>query len=173
MLVASAVPSSRFLERDIIGAAGIGAARTVVELGPGTGGTTRAMLGALPDSGRLLSIELNPDFAALLREETDRRFALFNGSAERLADALAEAGLGAPDVVVSGIPFSTMPREIGRRIAEAVWSELAPGGAFVAYQMRDAVARIATPIMGEPEQAKMSWLNLPPMRVYRWRKPAA
>ena len=46
--VASIIPSSRFLERRIIEMAEIRSARTVVELGAGTGGTTRAVLGALP-----------------------------------------------------------------------------------------------------------------------------
>ena len=39
--VGSIIPSSRFLERRIVRAAGIQRARLVVELGPGTGGTTR------------------------------------------------------------------------------------------------------------------------------------
>ena len=43
-LIGSVIPSSRFLERRIVEAYGIAHSRMVVELGPGTGGTTRAIL---------------------------------------------------------------------------------------------------------------------------------
>ena len=46
---------------------GIAAADVVVELGPGTGGTTRALLRALPQHARLLSIDVNPHFHGLLQ----------------------------------------------------------------------------------------------------------
>ncbi|HEU4430927.1 MAG TPA: methyltransferase, partial [Myxococcota bacterium] len=65
--VASVMPSSRFLERRLVSLAGVRSAQLVVELGPGTGGTTRALLAALPAGARLLCIELDADFAALLR----------------------------------------------------------------------------------------------------------
>ena len=58
--VASIIPSSRFLERRIVDVAGIRAAKTIVGLGPGTGGTTRALLGAMVQHAKLLSIEINP-----------------------------------------------------------------------------------------------------------------
>ena len=45
--VGSIIPSSRFLERRIVRCAELRNASTVVELGPGTGGTTRAVLRAM------------------------------------------------------------------------------------------------------------------------------
>ena len=42
--VGSFVPSSRFLERRIVRCADVQNAKVIVELGPGTGGTTRALL---------------------------------------------------------------------------------------------------------------------------------
>ena len=55
-----------------------------------------------------------------------------------------------------------------RRTLEAVHAALSPGGRFVAYQVRDAVAERARPIFGEPD-SESELLNLPPMRVYTWR----
>ncbi|UCE32011.1 MAG: methyltransferase type 12 [Burkholderiales bacterium] len=170
MEVASVIPSSRFLEQAIVRACNAARADVIVELGPGTGGTTRALLAALPEHGRLLAIELIPDFAAMLGEIEDNRLRVHCGSAEDIGLALEKAGLPAPDVVVSGIPFSTMPHGTGQRIVGAIRAQLAPGGCFVAYQARDAVARLATPAMGPP-RSEMAWLNIPPMRVFRWDKP--
>ncbi|MBM4381904.1 MAG: methyltransferase domain-containing protein [Deltaproteobacteria bacterium] len=165
--VASVVPSSRFLERRLVSLADVKRARLVVELGPGTGGTTRAILAALPADARLLCIELDPDFARLLKRETDPRLIVHEGSAEHLPDILAAHGLSAPDVVISGIPFSVIPAAIGTRIVESIRAVLAPGGCFVAYQVRGAVADRATPLLGEPD-VTLELLNIPPLRVLRW-----
>ena len=90
--VASVVPSSRFLERRLVSLAGIGHAGLVVELGPGTGGTTRALLAALPAHARLLCIELDPDFAARLVREPDPRLGELQAVAGRIAEVPEEVG---------------------------------------------------------------------------------
>ena len=168
--VGSVVPSSPLLEQRLVRQGRIAQARTVVELGPGTGGTTAALLRALSPSARLLAIELDPMFHAHVgRTLRDPRLLLERGSAERLAEFLAERRLPAPDTVVSGIPFSTMPADVGDRIAAAVAQVLRPGGRFVAYQVRPHVARFATPYLGEPAR-EWEWLNVPPMRVFTWVK---
>jgi phosphatidylethanolamine/phosphatidyl-N-methylethanolamine N-methyltransferase len=165
--VASVVPSSRFLERRLVSLAGIERASLVVELGPGTGGTTRALLAALPEDAKLLCIELDPDFAALLKRESDPRLIVHQGSAEQLEEILAAYGLGAPDVVISGIPFSIIPAAVGVRILESIRAALAAGGSFLAYQVRGTVAELAKPLLGEPDTT-LELLNIPPVRVFRW-----
>lgn len=171
-LVGSIIPSSRFLERRLVDVAAITKAKLVVELGPGTGGTTRALLEALPESSKLLAIELDPEFVALLKAEPDPRLIVHQGSAEQIGEALAVNGLPKPDVVISGIPFSTMPVALGNRIVSEVWSCLAPGGRFVAYQFRGRVALLGRKLIGRPK-IEVELLNAPPMRVYHWHKPAA
>ncbi len=170
--VGSIIPSSRFLEQRIVEASDLSAARRVVELGPGTGGTTRTFLQHLGQDARLLSIELSPFFHDLLDEITDPRFINHLGSAEHLADILAMHDMARPDVVISGIPFSKMPQAVGTRVAQAVKDCLADNGRFVAYQFRREVARITDPIMGNHASCKLELRNIPPMRVYSWFKGA-
>jgi phospholipid N-methyltransferase len=170
-LVASVIPSSRFLERRLIEFSALSEARLVVELGPGTGGTTRAIMRTLPKDARLLAIEINPKFTSLLESEADPRLIVYRGSAEHIGHALASHGLPEPDVVVSGIPFSTMPLPLGRRIVGSLWDSLAPGGRFIAYQFRGRVATLGRELLGDP-QVDVELLNVPPMRIYRWDKPA-
>jgi phospholipid N-methyltransferase len=171
-LVGSVIPSSRFLERRIVELSAIDAAHTVVELGPGTGGTTRAILRALPRDSRLCAIEISPQFVSLLRSNSDPRLTVYHGSAEHIQKALDHHGLSNPDVVLSGIPFSTMSFALGQRIIRSVWSSLAPGGQFVAYQFRDRVSVLGREILGAPK-VEVELRNVPPMRVYCWRKPQA
>jgi phospholipid N-methyltransferase len=145
-------------------------AQTVVELGPGTGGTTRALLAAMQPSASLLGIELDADFYSGLRVSIqDPRLILEQDSAERLAEMLETHGLSAPDAIVSGIPFSTMPAEVSQRIAECIARVLRPGGRFVAYQVRAHVADFMTPHLGKPVK-QWEMLNVPPVRVFTWVK---
>ena len=170
--VGSVIPSSRFLERLIVREAALPSAKVAVELGPGTGGTTRALLRALPADATLLCIEVNPKFVEVLRTTIDDpRLVVHQGSAEDLAEIVAEHGLDAPDVVISGIPFSTMPPALGQRIQESIREALAPRGRFVAYQVRDTVAQIGRRVFGRPK-VEAEFRNIPPMRVYRWERSA-
>ena len=167
--VGSVIPSSRYLERRVLERAGVERARTVVELGPGTGGTTRAILRALPHEGRLLCVELNPDFVRVLKTNPDPRLLVHEGGAQDLAEILASYDLPAPETVISGIPFSTMSTALGLSIVETVRGVLAPGGCFVAYQVRGRVGELGREVFG-PARIRLELRNLPPMRVYRWEK---
>lgn len=171
--VGSVMPSSRFLEQRLVREARIKEARTVVELGPGTGGTTMAFLRAMLPAARLLAIELDREFHRLLCASlVDPRLILELGNADRLADLLAAHRLPAPDAIISGIPFSTMPPEVSERIAAAIAQVLRPGGRFVAYQVRAHVADFVTPHLGHPDK-QWEVVNVPPVRVFTWVKPGA
>ena len=170
--VGSIIPSSRFLERRVTRATRAHRAKLVVELGPGTGGTTRALLRAMQPEARLLAIEINPHFVEVLQRWPDKRLIVEQGSALDIGSILASHGLSAPDVIVSGIPFSTMTMPIGRDILRSVYDVLEPGGAFVAYQVRDRVHTLGREVFGRA-RVQTELLNVPPMRIYRWEKYAA
>jgi phospholipid N-methyltransferase len=168
--VGSVIPSSHRLEQRLVRNARLHDARTLVELGPGTGGTTRAFLRALAPNARLLAIELDPGFHARLAGTVhDARFSLQLGSAEQIEAFLQARRLPRPDAVISGIPFSTMPTEVSERIAQAIGRVLVPGGRFVAYQVRAHVAGFLTPHLGAPDK-QWELINIPPVRVFTWVK---
>jgi phospholipid N-methyltransferase len=167
--IGSIIPSSRFLEQRILGASAIASATTVVELGSGTGGTTRAILDAMAKDARLLSIEINPHFHSMVSCIEDERLIAHLGSACELKKIMSKYGLEAPEVVISGIPFSTMKDSEGSQVIEAISSQLAPSGRFVAYQVSKQVATLCRPYLGQ-ERMAMELLNIPPMRVYQWEK---
>lgn len=170
--IGSIIPSSRFLEQRVIAAAEIPTAEVVVELGPGTGGMTQALLRALPSNAKLLSIEINPHFHALVSGIDDPRLIPHLGSACDIEEIAARYRLAAPNAIVSGIPFSTMSRSLGSQILERVSSFLAPQGRFVAYQFSSRVATLCQPFLGSAQTA-MELLNIPPMRIFRWEKDCA
>jgi phospholipid N-methyltransferase len=147
----------------------VGSAQVVVELGPGTGVLTREILRRMPDSARLVAVEINPLFVRVLqRTLPDPRLSVFQGSASDLERALEKAGVELADVVISGVPFSMMGRAEGYRTLQAAKRILGPGGRLVAYQFRSHVRRLAEPLFGPAETHRGLW-NLPPMRIYVWR----
>lgn len=168
--VGSVVPSSRFVIRRVVKCGEVSRSPVVIELGPGTGVLTREILQHMPRDGKLIAIELLPDFCDLLGATCrDPRLLIYQGSSVDLEKALVEAGESQADLVVSGVPFSTMERGEGRRTLEAARRVLAPNGRFVAYQFRDAVRRMAEPVFGPPETRSGFW-NIPPMRIYTFRR---
>lgn len=166
----SVIPSSGYLKRRIISNADLSQARTIVELGPGNGGTTRAILAAMSDQARLLSIELNEGLYQLAARIQDQRYIAHHGDATELADILAGHSLPSPDVVISGIPFSTMDKTIASRLLESVHQQLAPGGRFVAYQVNSRVDQLNTFFEPSQRSVQVELLNIPPLRVWCWRK---
>lgn len=168
--VGSIIPSSRFMEKRIVNTAELKQVDLAIELGPGTGGTTRALLDAMAPDATLLAIEINPDFVGLLNQTIrDDRLIVHQGSAAEIPTALEERGLGQPEVILSGIPFSTMDRELGLSILQSVYDALPIGGRFVAYQFRDRVETLGKNVFGQA-RVQTELLNVPPMRVYRWAK---
>ena len=123
-----------------------------------------------PDA-RLIAIEINPRLAESVRESIDDpRLIVHTGDAAKIDEALALHNLEAPQAVISGIPFSCIPEEIGSAIQKSICDCLEPGGRFVAYQLRDAVAKIGAGVFGAP-QVCWEWANFPPMRIFRFDKP--
>ena len=105
--VGSIIPSSRFMEKRVVKAAALAQVKLAIELGPGTGGTTKAFLRALAPDARLLAIEINRDFIKLLKRTLpDPRLIVHRGSAADISAALAANDLEQPEVILSGIPFS-------------------------------------------------------------------
>ncbi len=169
--VGSVIPSSRFLTRRVLECGAVDKARMIVELGPGTGVFTGEILKRMRPNAKLVAVEINPTFVRMLRSNyPDPRLSVYEGSASDLEKALIEAGTSQADLVVSGIPFSTLAHETRRATLEAARRVLGPGGYFVAYQVRSHVRRFAEPVFG-PGETHREFLNLPPMRIYVWQRP--
>lgn len=167
--VGSLIPSSRFLERRIVDLANAKSAQAVVELGPGTGGTTRALLRSMPLDAILLTIEINPRFHNIISAIRDPRLIAHRGCAGDIVEIVSSYQIDPVDAVVSGIPFSIIKPEFGRSIIQSISDLLTPDGRFVAYQFRDRVNSLGREVLG-PSRVQLELLNIPPVRVYSWAK---
>lgn len=143
----------------------------VIELGPGTGVFTRALLDRGVPPERLLLVERMPDFAVMLRDR-------FPGVRVLAMDA-AELGRAelfggeAVRAVVSGLPFLSMPKGQVVGVLEGCFSHLAPDGAFYqfTYGARCPVPRRILERLGlQATRIGRTFSNFPPAAVYRFRR---
>lgn len=170
--IGSVTPSSRFLTREVVEPIRTSRARFVVELGPGTGVFTQALLGVLPSDARVLAIDTNAAFVEHLRRELpDRRLTPLHASAEDVDRLVAEAGWEAADVVISGIPYSLLPRPVMMGILRASHRALRDGGLFTGYQYSRMLRPHLLDVFGNVHYRSVL-LNLPPAFVYSCRARA-
>jgi phosphatidylethanolamine/phosphatidyl-N-methylethanolamine N-methyltransferase len=130
--IASLAPSSPWLSRATIRPIDWSKARTVVELGAGTGPITRAIADRAPESCRVLVIERDPDFARLLRARFAAKphFEVLEADCRDLQSILAERGIDRADHIVSGLPVPSFPKELQLDLFRVVKKVLAPDGSY-------------------------------------------
>lgn len=142
----------------------------VIELGPGTGPVTKALLarGFAPE--RLFLIEYNPEFCALLR----RRYpgvTVIHGDAYAMRKTLADRLPGKAVGTISSLPLFTMPQPERHRMVNEAFDMSIPGAPFV--QFTYAVVS-PVPLLPGRIEGKVSprvWMNLPPARVWVYHRP--
>ena len=172
--VGSVIPSSRFLTRRTLDCGDIAHARVIVELGPGTGVLTRHALQRMRPDARLVAIEISSDFVEVLRKEMpDPRLYIHHGSATEIEAALEKVGETKADLVMSGIPFSTLEHGVGFATLQAAKRVLSRDGRFVAYQFRSVVKDLGEPVFGARPETHSGFWNVPPMKIYVWRQSEA
>lgn len=139
--VGSVTPSSRYLVDALMRLYDVSGVRSAVELGPGTGPFTAGLLARLPADGRLLCIERDPRFVHHLRDRfDDARLSLVSADAQDLEQLLADHGMGPRvSLIVSGLPFTSLPADVRESILAAVTRCLSHDGAFLLYQYSPAM----------------------------------
>ena len=162
-------PSGKVLARTMARYVDPAAPGPVVELGPGTGPVTEALVehGVPPE--RLVLVEFNPTFCQLLRARFPRATVL-QGDAYALRPLLQGLAREPSAAVVSGLPLFTKPLKVRLRLLRDVLGLLAPGAPFVQFTYA-VVPPIPKSVAGaQVEASERIWMNLPPARVWVYRK---
>ena len=163
------MPSSKLLARTMAQYVDVDSKGPVIELGPGTGAITNALLEHGVDQKRLVLVEYNPGFCALLRDRYPQA-KVVQGDAYALRDSLGDL-LDAPaSAVISGLPLVTKPMLTRLKLIRDAFVALAPGAPFVQFTYS-----VAPPIPKSlpgvsTEASERIWMNLPPARVWVYRK---
>jgi phosphatidylethanolamine/phosphatidyl-N-methylethanolamine N-methyltransferase len=169
LAIGAVMPSGRMLARSMARHVDPDSQGPVIELGPGTGPVTEALVNQGIDPARLMLVEFNPDFCRLLRARYPTATVVQGDaySLRRLLEALVREPAAA---VVSSLPLVTKPLKTRLRLLWDALALTAPGAPFVQFTYAMAPP-IPTKVAGITAQgSERIWMNLPPARVWVYRK---
>jgi phosphatidylethanolamine/phosphatidyl-N-methylethanolamine N-methyltransferase len=163
------MPSGKVLARTMAQYVDINSTGPVVELGPGTGAITSALIDHGVDQKRLVLVEYNPGFCVLLRDRYPHA-RVVQGDAYALRASLWDVLSAPASAVVSGLPLVTKPMLTRLKLIRDAFAALAPGAPFVQFTYS-----VAPPIPKSlpgvsTEASERIWMNIPPARVWVYRK---
>jgi phosphatidylethanolamine/phosphatidyl-N-methylethanolamine N-methyltransferase len=143
-----------------------------LEIGPGTGVVTEALIQYGVPEERIVSVEYDKGFCKLLRKRFPRA-AIIHGDALDLDAALAGFGDVRFSAGLSGIPLLNLPKAKRARYIEAVLDRLVPGG--IVTQLSYSLTPPQEAIPGRLAVARSKWVtfNLPPGRTWIYTRPAS
>jgi phosphatidylethanolamine/phosphatidyl-N-methylethanolamine N-methyltransferase len=171
-LAGAVSPSGRFLARMMARYVDPIKGGPIVELGPGTGAITEALLERGIAPGRLFLVEFDPGFCKLLK----RRFPgvhVIKGDAYNLTETLSNRLRRPPGAIVSSLPLLLKPEIQRIALLADAFQCMTPDGRFIQFTYgplspipRDQASALAFDVEASPPV----WLNLPPARVWIYRR---
>lgn len=160
--VGSVAPSSPFLAEKMLAPIDFEKAKTIVELGPGSGVFTRELLKRITPDSKLIAFETNCDFCRELENIGDSRLTIRNESAMNIEKYLGEKQA---DYIVSGIPLANLGNEDKKNLLATAHRVLAPGGKYIQFQYtRESQTELED--MFDEVEINFTPLNIPPAFVY-------
>jgi phosphatidylethanolamine/phosphatidyl-N-methylethanolamine N-methyltransferase len=167
--IGAVTPSGKMLARTMARYVDPHSDGPVVELGPGTGPVTEALVQAGVAPSRLVLVEFNPAFCKILHARYPEA-TLVQGDAYSLRRLLETLLLQPAAAVVSGLPLVTKPIRMRLRLIRDAFDLMLPGAPFVQFTYS-----VASPLprrLGgfSVEASERIWMNIPPARVWVYRK---
>jgi phosphatidylethanolamine/phosphatidyl-N-methylethanolamine N-methyltransferase len=171
-LVTGAVtPSGKLLARTMASHVEPRMPGPVIELGPGTGPVTDALIRRGVAQDRLVLVEFNPAFCQLLK----RRFpkaTIVQGDAYDIRETLGEILAEPAAATVSSLPLFTKPLDQRLELLAAAQALMHPNAPFIQFTYAVVPPMPARSKDYTARGSNRVWLNLPPARVWVYRKPA-
>jgi len=140
----------------------------VLELGPGTGVVTDALLARGVGVDRLIVVEADPDLAQLMRERFPG-LRVVEGDAFDLDHTLPREESGSLAATISGLPLLNFPPVKRRALIAAALARMPAGRPFVQFSYGFTAPVPADREIGV-EQAGLVLANLPPARIWSYRR---
>lgn len=169
LAIGAVTPSGRVLARTMARYIDPDVPGPVIELGPGTGPVTEALVEQGIDEERLVLLEFNPTFCQLLRSRFPRA-TIVQGDAYAMRSVLTPILRQPGAAIVSGLPLFTKPLKTRMRLLRDAFTMMRPDAPFVQFTYA-VVPPIPKSLAGvRTEASERIWMNLPPARVWVYRK---
>ncbi|QFR34121.1 class I SAM-dependent methyltransferase [Ancylobacter sp. TS-1] len=161
-------PSGRALARTMANFVDPAQDGPVIELGPGTGPVTSALVarGIAPE--RLVLIEYNPEFCAMLRTRFPGA-TVIQGDAYNMKATLDGSLADRAIAVVSSLPLFTRPVEERYSLLDQSFELSHPRAPFIQFTYAVVSPMPLAPERFDAHVSQRIWANLPPARVWVYR----
>lgn len=162
-------PSGAVMARWMASVADPSSGLPVLEIGPGTGVMTRALIRRGVPEERLWLVEYSPDFVRRLRADFPKA-TVIHGDAFDLQRALGDAAGATFDCVVSSLPLMSFPA--ARRVAlmKDLVCRVPDGRPVVQFSYQPFPPAPAAPRDYRVEHFRFVLRNIPPARIWLYRK---
>lgn len=163
-------PSGRALARRMVAHVDPTAPEPVLELGPGTGVVTRALLEIGVPAERIVAVEYNSEFCNILGDRFPG-LRVVQGDAYKLGATLSSIHEGQFSSAVSSLPLLMRPPTERRALILDVMARLAQGGALAQFSYSP---KPPVPASHDFELEGGGWvvMNMPPAKVWTYRPVA-
>ena len=169
LTMGAVTPSGKVLARTMASYVDPSVPGPVIELGPGTGPVTEALVEQGVDPSRLVLVEFNPDFCRLLRTRYPDA-TVIRGDAYSLRRMLGSMLQQPAAAIVSGLPLVTKPLKTRVRLIREAFRLMQPNAPFVQFTYA-VMPPIPKALVGvSTEASERIWMNVPPARVWVYRK---
>jgi phosphatidylethanolamine/phosphatidyl-N-methylethanolamine N-methyltransferase len=169
LAIGAVTPSGKALARTMAAYVDPSIPGPIIELGPGTGPVTEALVAQGIDPARLVLVEFDPTFCRLLRARYPTA-AVVQGDAYGLQRLVAQLLVEPAAAVVSGLPLFTKPMQMRLRLLYEAFSLMSPGAPFIqfTYAAISPIPKALDRVRAMPSER--IWTNIPPARVWVYRK---
>ncbi len=159
--VGTITSTSSFTGRRMLRQIDFSKVKCIIELGAGDGVITKEILAKMPPHAKLISFEINPRFCEDLDKINDSRLIIINDSAEKMAEYLPKNGFDYADHVISALPFSSLPADLGVSIVTKARDILCKGGLYVQIHYSLHRKSLYQRIFGNVDW-EVTTINIPP-----------
>lgn len=155
-------PSSIYLARNMANCIDKNKSGFVLELGPGTGVITKAILACgIPDQ-QLISVELSSDFARALKKQFPL-ITIIEGNATHLTELVKDKK--PIHTIISSLPLRSLSKENRELIFSEISKILMPNGQFIQFTYSMKKDKHYYPNHFKLIHSFIVWRNIPPARV--------
>ena len=172
LLIGAVAPSGPYLARKMASHVDLSRPGPVIELGPGTGPVTQALLARGVPRERLLLVEYDPQFCDLLAGRYPG-VKIVQGDAYNLPKTLESHLDGPVAAVVSSLPLLVRPERDRVELLHQAFELMGDDGLFIQFTYGLTKSPMPLHAVGGNYVAKGSapvLMNIPPARVWRYRK---
>jgi phosphatidylethanolamine/phosphatidyl-N-methylethanolamine N-methyltransferase len=167
--IGAVTPSGRLLARTMAAYVDPNVDGPVIELGPGTGPVTEALVAHGVDPARLVLVEFNPNFCRLLQQRYPAA-KVMQGDAYSLKRLLTGHIVERASAVVSGLPLFTKPLKNRLKLVHEAFGLMLPGAPFVQFTYATIPPIPQKLDRVRAEASERIWMNIPPARVWVYRR---